>query len=555
MNIKPTKQQIDIIEAAKKDKALKIVAGAGAAKSTTLKMIGESQNVPCLYLAYNKAMAVEANGKFPINVECRSTHSLAYKYEGRGIAHKLNRPEGAYVNVAGTPTEISYYYKVQPIQVDEDTYINSVYLSSIAKDTVTKFEQSDRKNLCKKSIPWDTEEEIGRRYGAQYVGKVNSVVMKIANKLWKDRTNPESNVLSTHDTYLKLFELSDIKIEDYEIVFLDEAQDANNCTISILNKKFPKSKVFVVGDDFQQIYQFRGSVNALSRMRGKQFILSKSFRFGKEIAKIATEVLEGKFVLEGNEKVKSKVGRNILSLNEKRTEIFRTNSCLIERGIYLLEKGVSVFIDYDTKDFLSKINSAQALFEGDVKKVKHVSIIPFNTFDEMLNEAEHDNDLKRVVNIVRNGDTDYYVNSLTSYKKPCTYNVHLITAHRSKGLEFENVALAEDFPSIYDKNGAYVGLHEFEQNLLYVALTRAKFKLQYNSTIDEILKLGEKGSSQQLKIGSVEVKEFNPCFGYDPVMERIMNDTVEDENGEISVRTIPDLNNNLSFYLAALNIR
>lgn len=555
MKLTPTKQQVAIIEAARTAPAMKIVAGSGSAKSTTLCMIAEDQKVPCLYLAYNKAMATEAKEKFPDNVECRSTHSLAYKYCGIQIAHKLSRPEGGYVNVAGTPTEIAKYYNVAPIKVGEDSYINSAYLSCIIKETVAKFEQSKRKNICKKSIPYNTEDDIVKRYGKEFVSKVKKVVLEVATRLWKDRCNPASKVLATHDTYLKLFELSDIEINDYTVVFLDEAQDANNCTISILDSKFPNSKIYVVGDDYQQIYQFRGSVNALSSMKGQAYTLSKSFRFGHNIADIATKILGGKFVLEGNEKVKSVVGSSdLISKHEKRTEIFRTNSALIERGISLLAEGVSVFIDYDTRDFINKLTSTQALHDGAIKNVKHVSILPFNEFSELVVEAEHDNELKRLASIVSGGLVGHYISALTYYKKPNVYDVHLITAHRSKGLEFENVMLASDFPSVFDKNGAYVGLQEFEENLLYVAATRAKKKLQYNNTVADILSHTEAQTSK-FSIGNINIRQYNTCMDlkYDPVISRMFKDMdEEDEYGTNAVGSLQETKEDLSFYTSVI---
>ena len=158
----------------------------------------------------------------------------------------------------------------------------------------------------------------------------------------------------------------------------------------------------------------------------------------------------------------------------------------MERGINLLTDGVEVFIDFDTRDFITKLTSVEALYREENKKVKHVNIIPYNTFAELTEEAKNDPELKRLANIVLDGDVGYYVDTLTSYRKPKKYKVHLITAHRSKGLEWDNVVLADDFPSNYS-NDSFVGLNELEENLLYVAVTRAKKKLQYNSTVKEIL--------------------------------------------------------------------
>jgi hypothetical protein len=48
------------------------------------------------------------------------------------------------------------------------------------------------------------------------------------------------------------------------------------------------------------------------------------------------------------------------------------------------------------------------------------------------------------------------------------------------------VLLADDFPSHYD-GGDWVGLPEMEQNLLYVAVTRAMRVLEINDSVDEAL--------------------------------------------------------------------
>lgn len=542
----PTAQQKDIVAAAKVNDRMKIIAGAGAAKTSTLVLVSDELKEKSLYLAYNKSMAEEAKQKFSQHVDCRTTHSLAYKYEGRKLSHKLNRPKGGYVNVAWTPTEISYYYKVKPIQVDEETFINSLYVSSIAKDIVTKFEHSDYESINKECVSYNTKLDLKEKYGNSYKNKVIKAALNLANKLWRDRIDIDSDVMCSHETYLKLFQLSDITLNEYKVIYMDESQDANFCTISIVMSKFPEAKIIIVGDPKQQIYQFRNSVNALDKFNWKTYTLTKSFRFGEDIADLASTVLRKEFILEGFDKIKSEVGDSLIKDNEVHTEIFRSNANLVERGINLLTSGVSVFIDFDTRDFITKLTSVEALYNEENKKVKHVNIIPYNTFAELLEEAKSDPDLKRLSTIVLDGDVGYYVDTLTSYRKPKNHDVHLITAHRSKGLEWDNVILSDDFPSNYH-NDSFVGLNELEENLLYVAVTRAKKKLQYNSTVREIIEHQDKKVSYE---DNISVDEFNGCMGHDLVVNKIFNDAIDDEeNGDIaSVMPLEDLNKEIAFY-------
>jgi superfamily I DNA/RNA helicase len=55
-----------------------------------------------------------------------------------------------------------------------------------------------------------------------------------------------------------------------------------------------KGARIVVGDKYQQLYQWRGAVNALSRMRSDsaELSLTRTFRFGAGAAEWANRVLE-----------------------------------------------------------------------------------------------------------------------------------------------------------------------------------------------------------------------------------------------------------------------
>ena len=84
----------------------------------------------------------------------------------------------------------------------------------------------------------------------------------------------------------------------HDLLLLDEAQDMNPCMLSVcLQQSVPK---IVVGDQHQQIYSFRGAVNALELVLASDqttvrtnYFLTKSFRLGSEIAFTANTWREG----------------------------------------------------------------------------------------------------------------------------------------------------------------------------------------------------------------------------------------------------------------------
>lgn len=88
----PTDEQLASLDMAMTGQSFKIVAYAGAGKTTTLRLISENLRGRGLYLAFNKAIATEAQGKFPPNVRCQTFHSLAYRHVNRDITAKINLP-------------------------------------------------------------------------------------------------------------------------------------------------------------------------------------------------------------------------------------------------------------------------------------------------------------------------------------------------------------------------------------------------------------------------------------------------------------------------------
>lgn len=78
---------------------------------------------------------------------------------------------------------------------------------------------------------------------------------------------------------------------DHRVVYLDEAQDTSTLQWSIINRLKP-SRLFVVGDQKQSIYGWRGSVVAFrSQVPGSEcFQLHENFRSSKEIVAVANAV-------------------------------------------------------------------------------------------------------------------------------------------------------------------------------------------------------------------------------------------------------------------------
>jgi superfamily I DNA/RNA helicase len=130
-----------------------------------------------------------------------------------------------------------------------------------------------------------------------------------ASKLWKRMITKNDDVPMGHDSYLKLWALGEPKLPA-EYILLDEAQDTNQVVLAVLQAQ--ASQMVYVGDKHQQIYEWRGTVNAMERVTGcDEAYLTQSFRFGETIAAAASQViatLGEKQRLRGNSGVQGAIG-------------------------------------------------------------------------------------------------------------------------------------------------------------------------------------------------------------------------------------------------------
>jgi superfamily I DNA/RNA helicase len=179
------------------------------------------------------------------------------------------------------------------------------------------------------------------------------------------------------------------------------------------------------------------------------------------------------------------------------TMIFRTNSALIEHGLDLILRGKKVNMHIDVSDFKSMMNSAYALAKNDMKNVKHQDIVPYVSWAEFCEEigVVRNAELKRIHKFILDGRFHAIMDTLANYKRVDDPDVELISGHKSKGLEFDHVVLADDFEfHEIEDDGSWKGFSGQEQNLLYVAATRAKKSLKIN---DQIVGVQEYGRGRE----------------------------------------------------------
>jgi superfamily I DNA/RNA helicase len=463
----PTQEQLCIVETFKSTQVLKVNAVAGSGKTSTLLLLADEFKQPSLLLAFNKAIADEASKRFPAHVQCRTMNSVAYAEFGRALQHKLNLNKNPKLNTMRSIKNTIDWFKLQDYDMATPA-ISARVIANLSREAVERFCHSSRlsiseSDLYKKDF---TELQKNHEFSSEHLKRA---VVNLAKLIWRERINPISCSFCTHDTYVKLWSLSNPEL-NYDILYIDESQDINPCVLSVLEKQ--TCKVVYVGDQYQSIYGFRGAINAMKNIQAPTLSLSQSWRYGEAIAGVAECILSKDSVtVKGNPCIKSILCD--VPQEEHYTMIFRTNAELLNQAEQLIDSGVSVQIEINVKDFIRQVNSVIELKKG--SKPFHDNIARFGSFPELLEYAKESVEIQRLLNTAMRADVQEFLSKLESNNLCSNPSVILTTAHKSKGLEFDNVVVANDFK--FGENDL-LSMPEQELNLLYVACTRAKKKLQ-----------------------------------------------------------------------------
>lgn len=425
---------------------LAVDAFAGTGKTTTLVEYAKCRpDKRILYIAFNKSVASDAGARFPDNVECRTTHSLAYSRVGKRYQEKLGTPQA---------WEIAQIFQCN---------------TKRAKDAL----QTLASWFCS-ADPVVSDEHLDQEVQAEPAGATD--IVQLANKVFAAMKDKRSPIKMPHDGYLKIWALEHPNLS-FDIILLDEAQDTNPVTLDVVMRQ--KCQKVLVGDRHQGIYGFRRAVNAMEKVEADARIaLTQSFRFSTHIAGIATALLA-----DFKNEDKAIVGRADMTnawdvdRDHAYTIIGRTNAGLFASAAQLLlDEDVKLhFIGGFDSYVFGKVLDAYYLWADERSRIKSPSIGRFNSFADFQQYGVEAGDreigalVKTVEQYQRQIPRIYEAVKASQVSLQEKAHVVLSTAHRAKGLEFNQVFLEDDFIEL-PPEGQY---DPEEINLLYVALTRA----------------------------------------------------------------------------------
>lgn len=446
-NIKLDEEQIKVIM--DDSDSLMVIAGAGSGKTTTIaakvKFLVDIKKINpkeiLIISLTNKAveeLQFTINQKFLIDAPICTFHKLAFdliKEENRNFKI-LSDPSKIINNLIRENNKTNEIIKL----IMKDYRIKKISKSKINLNKLLSELLSNNIKLIKTLNCGISLDDRNDKKTRKYFEYLNEIYFNYKKCL------AENNLLDFEDIILLA---SKLKINrNYRYVIVDEYQDISENRYRFLKKILDdtKSKVIVVGDDFQTIFSFAGSnlnqfINFSKNSSNKIIKINKTYRNSQELVDIA-----GQFVMQD----KNLIRKNMLS--NKR-------------------------IDEPIKIYGTTKNSFSEVFT----KVINEILENYGNEKTILVLGRYKNDILKL------NSKNFIIKGMKiTYIKYPNLKIDYLTIHSSKGLGYDNVILINinneenGFPSkirndIFTKKILGYDLnYEEERRLMYVAMTRTK---------------------------------------------------------------------------------
>jgi len=451
-----------------------VEAVAGSGKSTTIleastraKLANPDASI--IMLAFNKSIAQELQQRCAPGVDARTFHSLG-----------LSCFRGKKPKVDGW--KVSNMLKtIIPADYIEDCLRDVARLVSLAKNNAMFDPRAEDFLPLLSDYTLNVPEGMDDEFASWAAGALAM-------------SNREMQVIDFDDMlYLPL--LYNATFPKFDFVFVDEAQDLNEVQHLVVERILSPSggRLIAVGDTAQAIYGFRGAdANSMNRFREKfattELPLSLTYRCPKLITDVAASYVPAIHcppdAPDGEVSQIDVFEEDTLSaLTSNDLVVCRNNAPLFKLGMRLLRLRVPVTVlgNFD-KQLISFINGFKT---DDIRVfVDRLDKWYEAEYNRCLDSGLYsragivDDKYASVSAIAQESDSVTAIKSTLAKLFTPGYGVTLSSIHRAKGTQAHNIYfyLPDLCPSKFAKTRAQL---EQENNLIYVAVTRAQRTLTY----------------------------------------------------------------------------
>lgn len=453
-----------------------VEAVAGSGKTTTavhaMRYVPSYMNI--LFAAFNKSIVDELDKRVPDGVTVKTMHSIGWSAMKRhygGNIQLLERKSFSHAEKLFSKMRREKWYW---------GYIHNILkLADIVRQNVDFDEQTIEEAMDKHAISILTGEEPFHVMQLLKSMSEDLEVFDFTDMIYFPAANPE------------------IRMPKFDFMFIDELQDLNRAQQLMLERMFNKNSRFIgVGDSRQAIYGFRGSdEQSFTRFRQMPktsgLPLSICYRCGKAIveeAKLIVPQIQW-YPLQEDGEVRT---GEVEEITGGDWVICRNTKPLVVLVFILISDGKKAKIKGKEigDDIISLIQSAgvniQSLVIKHLKNKRDQLLLQYGDFYKMDRPELHPNviALEENISVIEflfdkmGGDVRRVIKFLKETFSDEQADIMLSTIHKAKGLENDRVYFLRPdlIPSKFAVNPWQ---KEQEENLRYVAITRAKKELIY----------------------------------------------------------------------------
>jgi len=471
-----------------------VVARAGTGKTTTIlqavDLLDPDEDGTILITAFNKAIQKELDSRAPSHVDVRTLHSLGYGC--------LKRVENFQVDSDRTKRLIRKLIGGAGFAPGRQSALTR--LVGLAKNTLTM----DAPGLQALAYAHGIDEPENP---AKLLAELTLVILEACKK---------DLAYIDFDDMIWLPAVMDLKPKCYDNVFVDEAQDLNACQRWMIEGTLRRGgRIIAVGDDRQAIYKWRGAggdvlTDIQNQFNATKLPLSLTYRCPKKVVALAKRIVpdfeplpdapEGEVIYKSMDDISVEATPGDLVLSRVNGPLLSICLSLIENDVPAKVRGKDIGKSLSALARKSKttLTSELASWLKSYRAREKERLLPdhedaFSILQDkiycleiLLRKHTTVNELcQKIEEVFSDTDSTGYV--------LCS------TVHKAKGMERPRVwVLADTFR---------LGSNREEDNIYYVAITRAQKVLVFVGGGAPIKSSGREAVSDKLDVLEQEVED------------------------------------------------
>jgi superfamily I DNA/RNA helicase len=456
--------------------SLQIEAVAGSGKSTTIKWLMTQYEEVSLALAFNNSIANDLKASVPSWVTASTCHSSGYaQMKNKFMRVNLVQDKAFFI--------MRDLYPALYDADKSDSKKNEVY--SRVKNTRRLI------SLIKMTLSNPASEQDLMNLVDTYTLDMDDLMMDVfasVPHIMKSMLDQVNSV--DFDDMMWMPIMLNLEMDKYPVVYVDECQDLNNLMTEYV-KRLAGGKVISVGDRRQAIYGFSGAnTNSIdiikSTFNSHELPLDICYRCGSDIVEYAQRIVPHIKPWEGAGKGIVTQGEDIFSHPDGSMILCRRNAPLIKPCLQLIKQGrkaivkgrnigeqlVEMVKKCKSESSASVVDEVRESVEkkiGNILSRKTVNVAAVEQLQDSLDVIEviaedcsTRNEIENKINIIFSESTK---------------GITLSSIHKAKGLEADEVSIIDYDNVRMKRDNMTQEMSDQESNLEYVAITRAKKKL------------------------------------------------------------------------------